>query len=426
MKLNTPICGALLGCCIVITNFSFAQNVGIGTATPVTKLHVEQSSAEATTAALFNLNTSATVGASTGIYNSVSAPNNHEVYGIRTVTSGAGTAYGIFSDVFGASAGQKIGIWGKSAGGASNTAVGGLAMGGSGAVNMGIYGSAHSGALNWAGYFDQGDVFIQNRLNVGASNFNYRLNVVGVDPVLSRFLNQSTASTDYEGLYASCNNIPFFGVGVKGEGGYIGVVGKSELIGAGSRYGTQGVASNGNSNYGLYGSASSGTSGYGVFGTASNSTYSYGVYGTTTSGTVQYAGYFSGNVFTTGSYLPSDRKLKTGIEDISNGLDIIMKLRPTFYQYRTDEYKQMNLPKNFRYGLIADEVMAVLPNLVVTTVQPASFENNDEKSGKKLSDEVEFNAVNYMELIPLLISAVKEQNIMIQELKKELEILKNK
>jgi len=35
-----------------------------------------------------------------------------------------------------------------------------------------------------------------------------------------------------------------------------------------------------------------------------------------------------------------------------------------------------------------------------------------------LSDEVVFSAVNYTELVPILIGAVKEQQIQIEELKK--------
>ncbi len=49
---------------------------------------------------------------------------------------------------------------------------------------------------------------------------------------------------------------------------------------------------------------------------------------------------------------------------------------------------------------------------------------DDEKNGKMLSNEVEFNAVNYTEMIPILIAAVKEQNQIIEELKKEIELLK--
>ena len=84
----------------------------------------------------------------------------------------------------------------------------------------------------------------------------------------------------------------------------------------------------------------------------------------------------------------------------------------------------MNLPDGLHYGLIADEVQQVLPGAVKKAVQPAEYENHDEKNGKKLNDEVEFNAVNYSEMIPLLIGAVKEQQAMITDLQKKIVILK--
>ncbi len=49
---------------------------------------------------------------------------------------------------------------------------------------------------------------------------------------------------------------------------------------------------------------------------------------------------------------------------------------------------------------------------------------DDEKNGKMLSNEVEFNAVNYTEMIPILIGAVKEQQAVITDLKKQIEVLK--
>lgn len=65
-----------------------------------------------------------------------------------------------------------------------------------------------------------------------------------------------------------------------------------------------------------------------------------------------------------------------------------------------------------------------MPSAVKKAVQPATYKNGDEKSGEKLTDEVEFNALNYTEMIPILIGAVKEQQQQIEELKKQNELLK--
>lgn len=46
-------------------------------------------------------------------------------------------------------------------------------------------------------------------------------------------------------------------------------------------------------------------------------------------------------------------------------MSIINKLKPKNYEFRNDgKYAAMNLPKGNHYGLIAQELEEVLPNLV--------------------------------------------------------------
>ena len=85
----------------------------------------------------------------------------------------------------------------------------------------------------------------------------------------------------------------------------------------------------------------------------------------------------------------------------------------------------MNLPEGLQYGLIADEVQQVIPGAVQKAVHPAMYENDDEHNGKKISDEVEFNSVNYIEMIPILISGVKEQQEMIKSKDAKISDLQN-
>lgn len=188
---------------------------------------------------------------------------------------------------------------------------------------------------------------------------------------------------------------------------------------------------------GIYASASSfnsaaTVSAMGLSGTAYNagSGVSYGVFGTFTdnSGT-RYAGYFSGNVYSTGSYLPSDRKLKTGVKDYAGALDVLQQIKTYTYEYKTDEFKGANFPEGEQVGLIADEVKDVLPALVKTAVQPESvipmevaqevygttdFETDSEGMAI-VHPEFEFNAVNYAGFVPLLIRGVNEQQEQVEE-----------
>jgi hypothetical protein len=239
---------------------------------------------------------------------------------------------------------------------------------------------------------------------------------------------ESSTVFDGTGVYATCASNPGSGTGVFAMGGAYGVQASALNIGPGNRYGVKADASGGSgTNYGI--------SSFAVGGDAA-----YGVYASALFGTINYAGYFAGSVYTTGSYLASDRKLKSGIQPVTNALSIINQLMPSSYTYRTDEFQQMQLPDGVHVGLIADEVRSVMPGIVKKAIQPAEYENHDEHSGKKLSERIEFEAVNYSELIPLLIGGMKEQQGIIEtqnkkidqqqqqinELLKEIQLIKEK
>ena len=102
---------------------------------------------------------------------------------------------------------------------------------------------------------------------------------------------------------------------------------------------------------------------------------------------------------------------------------MVQALKPSTYAYKTTEYKQMELPEGQQYGLIADEVKEVFPDLVKAAIQPAKYENDDRESGRKVMEEVSFEAVNYTALIPVLIAAMQEQQEMIIAQQRKIEAL---
>lgn len=95
-------------------------------------------------------------------------------------------------------------------------------------------------------------------------------------------------------------------------------------------------------------------------------------------------------------YNYSDARAKTNVKELSNGTDIVKKLRPISYNFVNVE-QRLN---STELGLIAQEVEKVVPELVLT-----------DSEGKKL--------INYIGLIPVLIKAV-------QDLQTEMEMLKKK
>ncbi|MBI5215127.1 MAG: tail fiber domain-containing protein [Ignavibacteriae bacterium] len=97
----------------------------------------------------------------------------------------------------------------------------------------------------------------------------------------------------------------------------------------------------------------------------------------------------------------SDRILKNDIQDMSKyGLSTVMKMRPVSYTYKNDEKKEPQI------GFIAQEMKEVVPEVV---------------SGEEGS-----MGMSYGNLTAVLVNAIKEQQKQIEELKAEIQELKNK
>jgi hypothetical protein len=99
---------------------------------------------------------------------------------------------------------------------------------------------------------------------------------------------------------------------------------------------------------------------------------------------------------------PSDSRLKDNITPISTPVDKIKSLRGVEFDWNSGEQVGTH-----DVGLIAQDVEAVLPEAVTT----------QEDGYKNLA---------YTKVIPLLVEAMKEQQAMIEALKAEIELLKNK
>lgn len=95
------------------------------------------------------------------------APNATARLLVNNTGSGV-SAHGVFAQASGAT--NNIGAWGTVSGGGTTTdnyGIYGEATGTS-VRSYGVYGRAVGGTINWAGYFDQGNVHISNALSVGA------------------------------------------------------------------------------------------------------------------------------------------------------------------------------------------------------------------------------------------------------------------
>jgi hypothetical protein len=186
-------------------------------------------------------------------------------------------------------------------------------------------------------------------------------------------------------------------------------------------------------NYGAgFGVQANSENGAGVF---ASSTNNYGIYAATTNAT--YSAYFNRSIFVNGSvFTPSDQKLKQNIQDVASAMDIINQLHPKTYDYRQDDsYKLMKLSQGTHYGLIAQDIEKILPNLVKDTKFESSLEASATKpspDGKSelqqntKSETIDFKAVNYTELIPIMIKGMQEMQAKIDEQQRRIEELENR
>ncbi len=100
--------------------------------------------------------------------------------------------------------------------------------------------------------------------------------------------------------------------------------------------------------------------------------------------------------------IASDARFKEKIKTIENTSEVIKRLNPVSYQYKTEAFKDRNFHVGMTYGFIAQELKEVLPNSV--TLQSDGY-----------------YSVNYISLIPVLTQAIKEQQKQIEELKAKLD-----
>ena len=170
----------------------------------------------------------------------------------------------------------------------------------------------------------------------------------------------------------------------------------------------------------------------GVRGSAYDAPRCYGVYGQSTENASPTAGgdlpagkwgvYSNGDFGTNGgTYFGSDKELKTQISIIKNPTDILNALQPKMYFFKNDKaLKSLSLDtKRKQYGLIAQDVEKILPELVKGHDQFAI----KSPDGKETYPEVSYKMVNYNAFIPILIAGFQEQQIMIASLKSTVDSL---
>ncbi|HWB64176.1 MAG TPA: tail fiber domain-containing protein, partial [Chitinophagales bacterium] len=164
--------------------------------------------------------------------------------------------------------------------------------------------------------------------------------------------------------------------------------------------------------------------GIGVRGSGSYSNQ-YGVIGSIpiTGTWTGYGGYFTGGLaYANGLYNVSDSTIKKNVTPIQNALSTIMRLRGITYQYNTDRMPSSKGDTRVYMGFIAQQVESVLPEAVATKNVIVGGIESKPNSPAKLEFE-KLKVVDYVQVVPVLVEAMKEQQKMIDEQNKKIEDL---
>lgn len=295
-------------------------------------------------------------------------------------------------------------------------------------------------------------------------NFNFNNGQAFLQQSSGRFgigTNSPTALLHAEGsgiaIYGNSTNGSY---GVYGKSSYLGVYGIATtygVYGSGSSYGVYGSG-----NYGVYGSGTTngvygtsyavtssgvygqGTYAFGVSGNSANnyggyfvSTNLHGIYAKTSStNSSAYAAVFQGNTYAYGSYLTSDERVKKNISDFKSAMTLINQLKPKTYEFSSEgKYANLNLPKGNHFGLLAQDVEKLFPGLVGEApleVQKTPENAVSQQTGSAMPDTsalqmqpaqqvqtMKVKAINYAELIPVMIKGMQELDAENKDLKNQ-------
>ncbi len=140
-----------------------------------------------------------------------------------------------------------------------------------------------------------------------------------------------------------------------------------------------------------------------------------------------WGGLFQNDLGYTGFFgVVSDGRIKKEIKTIQNPLETIKQLRGVTYFHKIDDpqYNDLGLKPGLNYGFIAQEVEAIVPTFVQEKNIPHI--NSTQRLSTERKDSELLKTVTYVEMIPLLLEGMKEQQKIIEEMKAEIEYLKTK
>jgi len=109
---------------------------------------------------------------------------------------------------------------------------------------------------------------------------------------------------------------------------------------------------------------------------------------------------------------------QTEITSINNSLNTVLKLTPVNFSYDKDWAAKLKLNTQKQSGFAVEEVEKIAPELIVN-------QQKTYAAGKNSTKTATVPVVDYETLIPLLVGSIKEQQLQIEALKKEISLLRS-
>lgn len=97
----------------------------------------------------------------------------------------------------------------------------------------------------------------------------------------------------------------------------------------------------------------------------------------------------------------SDSRLKQNVTEVEDSLTNVLSLRGVNFFWKTSEYVEVGMDNSLQIGFIAQELEKIYPELVSI-------------------DDAGYRTVDYAKLTPVLVEAIKQQQLMIEDLQQQI------
>jgi len=112
----------------------------------------------------------------------------------------------------------------------------------------------------------------------------------------------------------------------------------------------------------------------------------------------------NGNMQVNSTYYTSDQRVKQDVKRLNGSLEKVMRLNPVSYNWNKAARPGFEFDDQLHLGFLAQELEKVVPAIVAT-------------------DSEGYKAINYTELVPLLVASMQDQSLIIEDKQSQIDAL---